>query len=157
MRRAARVIRVRPQVTQPYAHHLTQPQRLLGGDVGHALTWVLTSIVLWVLERTPRPLAIAPNSSAIGLASSAITSVPAGSSPGLPSSPSPGAEPLNPTAPSRPCRRQNALIATPDSTIAIVSASSSRFRLRKPPCFMRSRAACSTGVRVRSRSSPMCL
>src|SRR5918995_37093 len=118
---------------------------------GTPLTWVVTSIVLRVLERTPRPLAIAPNSSAIGLASSAITSVPAGSSPGLPSSPSPGAEPLNPTAPST-LSASNALIATPDSTIAIVSASSSRFRLRKPPCFMRSRAACSTGVRVRSAS-----
>src|SRR5688572_16383604 len=41
----------------------------------------------------------------------------------------------------------SASIGTPVSTVAITIASSSRFRLRNAPCFIRSSAACSAGVR----------
>ena len=48
----------------------------------------------------------------------------------------------------------SAQTGTPVSTTAIVSASSSRFRGRKPPCSRRSSAAASIGVRSSSGSSP---
>jgi len=45
---------------------------------------------------------------------------------------------------------------TPDSIIAIVRASSSRFRETNPPFSIRSRTACSGGVGCSSGSRPMC-
>ena len=45
--------------------------------------------------------------------------------------------------------------ATPVSTVAIVSASAGMPRLTKAPSWSRSRASCSTGVRVRSGSRPI--
>ena len=57
---------------------------------------------------TPRPAAVAPNSNPSGLASSAITRVPGGSSPGRPSRPSPGSRGADPQAPLDPPRVEGA-------------------------------------------------
>ena len=77
-----------------------------------------------------------------------------GSSPGRPSSASPSADGRIPGGRSTRSA-SNARSATRDSTIAIVSASSSRLRLTKPPCFIRSSTSASTGVGCSSGSSPM--
>ncbi len=146
-----------PLVDPTSAQHVGgEPDRLLDGDVGHALHLHgdQQSFASSAGSR-PRPAATAPNRSASGLASSAITRVPDGRSPGRPSSASPGLASGGCRAGPRTRSASKARSATPDSMIAIVSASSSRFWLTNPPRLIRSRATASTGVCCSSGSRPM--
>ena len=98
-----------------------------------------TASIRRVRRVTPRPGAGSPNSGASGALASATTIRPAGSSsPSAPppsrSSPSASRSPSGPSSVSA----SSAHTGTPVSTSAIVSASSSSPRERKPPCTSRS-------------------
>ncbi len=88
-----------------------------------------------------------PNRTASGRSSPATTSRPRGTS-----SPACAARSRRPPS---TAAASSAHTGTLVSITAIVIASSSRLRLRKPPCFMRSTASASTGMRCSSGSSPM--
>ncbi len=107
-----------------------------------------------VRRSTPRPEPIAPNSSATDRSRRRSRASRPAARPGRPSSVSPAR--LG-RIPSGACTQSasKARSATPDSMIAIVSASSSRLLLTKPPFRSRSSASASTGVGCSSGSRPM--
>ena len=105
--------------------------------------------------RRPAPRPSAPNSSASGRCGVGDHQRPGGQLARAALERLAGRRSAGSRAAPRPGRRRRRAAPTPDSMIAIVSASSSRLRLLKPPCFIRSSASSSTGVRCSSGSRPM--
>ncbi len=68
------------RVSQVYPRRMSagEPERLLDGDLGHAVDLDRAEHRPSCCAETPRPAAVAPNSRPTGRASSAITSVPGG-------------------------------------------------------------------------------